>query len=113
MAATWKVESLTSTNTVGSLSNVVTTVHWYVIDSETINPDTENAETYKGIVYGASALAEPDPSSFVDYDSITESQALTWAKAVLTSDEIASKELGVAVQIAEKKAPSTKTGVSL
>lgn len=107
MAATWKVESLTSTNTVGSLSDVVTTVHYRVFDSETVG-----SEEYKGVVYGASALAEPDSSSFIDYESITESQALTWAKAVLTSDEIASKELGVALQIAEKKAPSTKTGVS-
>tara|TARA_R100000353_G_scaffold109665_1_gene78751 strand:+ start:190 stop:516 length:327 start_codon:yes stop_codon:yes gene_type:complete len=106
MAATWKVESLTSTNTIGSLSNVVTTVHWCVSDSETVG-----SEEYTGNVYGASALAEPDSSSYIDYDSITESQAITWAKDVLTSDEITSAELGVSVQIAEKKAPLTKNGV--
>ena len=32
---------------------------------------------------GLQALAEPDSSSYIDYDSITESQAITWAKDLL------------------------------
>ena len=106
MTVTWKVENLTSTNTVGSLSDVVTSVHWSISDSETVG-----SEEYTGVVYGASALSEPDSSSFIDYNSITESQALTWAKAVKTTEEITSAELGVSVQIAKKKSPSTKSDV--
>ena len=36
MAVTWGVVSLDSTKTVGSLSDVVTTVHWIASDSETV-----------------------------------------------------------------------------
>ena len=36
MAVTWDVVSLDATKTVGSLSDVVTTVHWTASDSETV-----------------------------------------------------------------------------
>ena len=35
MAVTWDIASLDATKTVGSLSDVVTTVHWTASDSET------------------------------------------------------------------------------
>jgi hypothetical protein len=53
MAVTWSVVSLDSTKTVGSLSDVVTTVHWTASDSETVGEDT-----YTGSSYGSVALAE-------------------------------------------------------
>ena len=55
MAVTWNVVSLDSTKTVGSLSDVVTTVHWTASDSETVGSDT-----YTGSSYGSVALAEAD-----------------------------------------------------
>ena len=55
MAVTWSVVSLDSTKTVGSLSDVVTAVHWTATDSETVGEDT-----YTGSSYGSVALAEPD-----------------------------------------------------
>jgi len=106
MAVTWSVVSLDSTKTVGSLSDVVTTVHWTASDSETVGEDT-----YTGSSYGSVGLAEADSSSFTSYGSITESDAVTWAKAAIGTDEVTAIETGIAAQITEAKTPTTTSGV--
>jgi len=106
MAVTWSVASLDSTKTVGSLSDVVTTVHWTASDSETVGENT-----YTGSSYGSVALADADASSFTAYGSITESDAVAWAKAALGADEVTSIETAIAAQITEAKTPTTSSGV--
>ena len=106
MAVTWSVVSLDSTKTVGSLSDVVTTVHWTASDSETVGSDT-----YTGSSYGSVALAEPDSSSFTAYGSITESDAVTWAKAAIGADEVTAIDTSITAQITEAKTPTTTSGV--
>ena len=106
MAVTWSVVSLDSTKTVGSLSDVVTTVHWTASDSETVGEDT-----YTGSSYGSVSLAEADSSSFIAYGSITESDAVGWAKAALGADEVTAIETSIAGQITEAKTPTTTSGV--
>ena len=85
MAVTWSVVSLDSTKTVGSLSDVVTSVHWTASDSETVGEDT-----YTGSSYGSVSLAEADSSSFTAYADIKESDAIAWAKAVLGADQVSA-----------------------
>ena len=106
MAVTWSVASLDSTKTVGSLSDVVTTVHWTATDSETVGE-----EIYSGYLYGSVDLAEADSSSFTAYADIKESDAIAWAKAALGADEVTSIESGIAGQITEAKTPTTTSGV--
>ena len=106
MAVTWSVVSLDSTKTVGSLSDVVTTVHWTASDSETVGE-----ETYTGNSYGSVSLAEADSSSFTAYADIKESDAIAWAKAALGADEVTSIETGITGQITEAKTPTTASGV--
>ena len=106
MAVTWTVVSLDSTKTVGSLSDVVTSVHWAASDSETVGSDT-----YTGSSYGSIGLAEADPSSFTAYADIKESDAVTWAKAAIGADEVTAIETGIAAQITEAKTPTTTSGV--
>ena len=106
MAVTWSVVSLDSTKTVGSLSDVVTTVHWTATDSETVGSDT-----YTGSSYGAVNLAEAASSSFIAYGSITESDAVSWAKAAIGADEVTAIETNIAAQITEAKTPTTSSGV--
>ena len=106
MAVTWSVTSLDSTKTVGSLSDVVTTVHWTASDSETVGSDT-----YTGYSYGAVGLDEADPSSFTAYADIKESDAVCWSKASLGADEVTAIETGIAAQITEAKTPTTTSGV--
>ena len=106
MAVTWSVGCLDATKTVGSLSDVVTTVHWTATDSETVGSDT-----YTGSSYGSVGLAEADSSSFTAYASISASDAVTWAKAAIGTDEVTAIETGIAAQITEAKTPTTTSGV--
>jgi len=106
MAVTWNVASLDSTKTVGSLSDVVTTVHWTASDSETVGE-----KTYTGSLYGSVGLAEADSSSFTAYGSITEADAIAWAKAAIGADKVTAIETGIAAQITEAKTPTTTSGV--
>ena len=110
MAATWDIVDLNVTKTVGSLSDVVTAVHWTASDSETVGSG-ESAITYNGYVYGDVELADADASSFTDYSSITKDNAIAWVKAVLGSDLVTEYETSVATQISDKKNNPTFTGV--
>ncbi len=102
MAVTWSVVSLDATKTVGSLSDVVTTVHWTANDADGV---------HNGYAYGSVGLAEADSGSFTAYKDITEDNAIAWAKAALGTDEVTRIETGIAAQITESKTPTTTSGV--
>ena len=102
MAVTWDVVSLDATKTVGSLSDVVTTVHWTANDA-----DGEHI----GSSYGSVGLAAADSGSFTAYASISKDNAIAWAKAALGADEVTRIETSIAAQITESKTPTTITGV--
>ena len=105
MAATWTITTMDRDITQGDKSDVVTTLHYDVTDSESVGDDT-----FIGRVYGTVALAEPG-DSFTPYADITAETAVAWAKAALGDDAVASAEASVAAQIAEAKTPITGTGV--
>jgi len=102
MAVTWNVVALDATKTVGSLSDVVTTVHWtaYDVDGE-----------HTGSSYGSVGLAEADSGSFTAYKDITKNNAVAWAKAAIGADEVTRIETSIAAQITESKTPTKSTGV--
>ena len=110
MAVTWNVVALDATKTVGSLSDVVTTVHWTASDSETVGSGDSTVE-HTGSSYGSVGLAEADSGSFTAYASITKDNAVAWAKAALGADEVTSIETSIAAQITESKTPTKSTGV--
>ena len=102
MAVTWDVASLDSTKTVGSLSDVITTVHWTASDAD---------GDHTGYAYGSIGLAEADSGSFTAYASVTKDNAVAWAKAAIGSDEITAIETSIAAQITESKTPTVSSGV--
>ena len=110
MAVTWDVVCLDATKTVGSLSDVVTIVHWTASDSETVGSG-DSAVIHSGSAYGSIGLAEADSGSFTAYADITKDNAIAWAKAALGSDEVTAIETGIAAQIAKSKTPTTTSGV--
>ena len=110
MAVTWNVVKLEATKTVGSLSDVVTQVHWTADDSETVGSG-DSAVTHRGSAYGSVALADADSSSFTAYDDITKDNAIAWVKARLGSATVTEIETGIASQITESKTPTTTSGV--
>jgi len=102
MAVTWDVVALDATKTVGSLSDVVTEIHWTASDAD---------GDHIGSSYGSVGLAEADSKSFKAYDDITLDDAIAWAKAALGADKVTSIETSIATQITESKTPTTTTGV--
>ena len=102
MAVTWDVVSLDATKTVGSLSDVVTTVHWTASDAD---------GDHTGYSYGSVGLAAADSGSFTAYADITKANAIAWAKAALGSDEVTVIETRIANQITESKTPTKTSGV--
>ena len=110
MAVTWNIVSLDATKTVGSLSDVVTTVHWTASDSETVS-GVDHVGSHTGSAYGSIGLAAADSGSFTAYADITKDNAIAWAKAAIGSDEVTSIETGIAAQITESKTPTTTSGV--
>jgi len=102
MAVTWDVIALDATKTVGSLSDVVNTVHWTASDTD---------GDHSGSSFGSIGLAEADSGSFIAYGSITKDNAIAWAKAALGADEVTRIETSIAAQITESKTPTKSTGV--
>ncbi len=101
MAVTWDIVALDATKTVGSLSDVVTTIHWTASDAD---------GNHTGYAYGSVELAEADSGSFTVYADITKNNAIAWAKAALGSDEVTAIETRIATQISESKTPSVTSG---
>ena len=110
MAVTWDVVNLDATKTVGSLSDVITTVHWTASDSETVGSG-DSAVVHSGSAYGTVGLAEADSGSFTAYASVTKDNAIAWAKAALGSDKVTEIETNIAAQITESKTPTKTSGV--
>ena len=102
MAVTWDVVCLDATKTVGSLSDVVTTVHWTASDAD---------GEHTGYSYGSVGLAEADSKSFTAYADITKDNAIAWAKAAIGSEQVTAIETGIAAQITESKTPTKTSGV--
>ena len=102
MAVTWNIVGLDATKTVGSLSDVVTIIHWNVSDEDS---------GHRGYTYGAVGLAAADSESFTAYADITKDNAIAWAKAAIGSDEVTAIETGIANQITESKTPTKTAGV--
>jgi len=110
MAVTWNVVSYSGDKTVGSLSDVVTVVHWTASDSETVGSG-DSAVQHIGSSYGSVNLAAPDSSSFIELASVTKDNFISWAKAALGSDEVTAIETKIAAQISESKTPTKFSGV--
>ena len=110
MAVAWKVLTCDYTVSLDSKTNVITCVHWEATDSETVGSG-DSAVDHTGRVYGSIAIDTSDLSSFIAYDSVTEANALAWAKAALGADEVTKIETDVASQITKSKTPVTGTGV--
>lgn len=98
------------TLTDGDLSDVVTTLHWQVIDSETVG-EGDDAIVHSGRCYGTVGLEAPDADNFTAYADISEADAIAWAKAAIGEEQVTAYEASVASQIELSKNPVSGTGV--
>ncbi len=81
----------------GTMKDVATTVHWRY--------KAEN-DGYFAETYGASAVGQPAPDDFTDYDNITKEQMTSWVEAVL---DVPAMQENLNTQIELLKNPVTAT----
>ena len=110
MAATWSILNLDRQVSLDGKDDVVTAIHWQVVDSETVGSGND-AVTHTGRAYGVNGLDTSDLSSFTAYSNVTKENAIAWAKAAMGDDLVTQHEKSVADQITKSKTPSTRTGV--
>ena len=104
MAVSWKIVNTDYTVAGAKGANQIGTLHWTCSDAETVDGVTHN-----GRMYGS--IGCPDPSgSFIEYAKVTESNCITWVKALLGSDRVTEIETAVASQITESKTPKSGSG---
>ena len=104
MAVTWKIVNTDYTVNGAKGTNQIHQLHWTCSDAETVD-----GVTHTGYTYGS--IGCPDPTgSFIEYAKVTEANCITWAKALLGSDEVIKIETAVASQITESKTPKSGSG---
>jgi hypothetical protein len=102
----WTVSTMERTLTDGALSDVVTTLHWQVTDSETVDEIV-----HSGRCYGTVSLEAPDADSFTAYADISEADAIAWCKAAIGEEQVTAYEASVNSQIELSKNPVSAAGV--
>ena len=102
MSVVWKVDNLIRKTTVGSLSDVVTSVEWRAGLTDSGHSAGES---------GSVELSDADASNFIAYASITEANAIAWVKDILGSDGVTDTENILTARIEELKVPVEKSGV--
>ena len=78
MTTTWKITNADCIVSENDLQDIVTTVHWRYVATQ-----TENGKTYTAETYGAAQLDAPATDSFIEFDSITKEQFVEWLTAKL------------------------------
>jgi len=106
MAVTWKITGCDRTVSLGGEADVITQIHCEVTDKETVG-----SVDHHGRQYGSVGIDTSDLSSFIAYASVTEANAIAWAKEALGADEVTRLETDVAAQITASKTPTHGTGV--
>ena len=101
----WQVSTMERTLTDGALSDVVTTLHWQLIDSQTVDEIV-----HSGRCYGTVGLEAPDADSFTAYADISHDDAVEWAKSALGEEAVSQYEDSVASQIELSKNPVQASG---
>jgi len=102
MAVTWTISNMDRTIKLDGKDDVVTTIHWTANDTD--------SDGNSGFSYGSVGVTLGE--EFIAYKDIKEANAIQWAKDALGADEVKRIEDSIASQIAEKKTPTTASGVS-
>ena len=100
MAATWTIVN-TEYDVKGTKGdNQITTLHWECKDQD---------GDHSGRVYGSIGIPEPS-GDFIEYSKVTHENCVTWAKAIIGSDEVKACEDAVQNQINLSKTPTQGSG---
>ena len=96
MAATitWRVGTMECYPTYQQEKDVVFTVHWDCLGSETVS-----GSTYNGRVYGSTGVTYHSGSEFTPYNQLTQDQVLGWVWESMGTEQKTNYENSVQTQI--------------
>lgn len=95
----WKIGQLEIVPSQDGLTNVVQSVNWSYNASQ---------DDYVVSTQGQTILNEPDKSTFVEFDKLTENDVITWVKLRMGETLLASYKTNIDVLLQEKLAIKTK-----
>ncbi len=101
MVTTWDIDNVKSVEKEGDLTDVCKEI--FYVAREQVNV---SGQEHGGNINGSVVLADPDPSSYVDYSTLTSDDLIKWVKNTLGSEKISSIEKSIAEQIAASKESS-------
>lgn len=101
---TWRVGVMECYPTYDQNTDVVFTVHWDCVGSETVS-----GSTYNGRVYGATGVTFYSGSNFTPYEDLTQSQVFGWVWAAMGSGSKENYENSVQSQINNQINPPVVT----
>jgi hypothetical protein len=78
MVFDWIISAMDCKIHEGEMTDVVQTVHWRYNATDVVEEKTYFAE-----MYGATAVGEPTPDNFTDYNSLTKEQVVGWLEETL------------------------------
>lgn len=78
MVFDWIISAMDCKIHEGEMTDVVQTVHWRYNATDVVEEKTYFAE-----LYGATAVGEPTPENFTDYNSLTKEQVVGWLEETL------------------------------
>jgi hypothetical protein len=89
----------------------IVNARWAATDSEVVGSG-DSEKTHLGRVLGMESYT-PDSSAegYIDYDSLTESDIITWVKTTLGAEGVTRVEGEVAAKIVKSKTPPTAWGL--
>lgn len=91
---TWRVGTMECYPTYQQNTDVVFTVHWDCLGSETVNNIT-----YNGRVYGSTGVTYHSGSEFTPYNQLTQDQVLGWVWDSMGTEQKTNCENNVQTQI--------------
>ena len=91
---TWRVGTMECYPTYQQEKDVVFTVHWDCLGSETVS-----GSTYNGRVYGSTGVTYHSGSEFTPYNQLTQDQVLGWVWESMGTEQKTNYENSVQTQI--------------
>jgi hypothetical protein len=78
---TWKINRINVWDSILGLTDVISEVQWEII--------TEEPGYQRHSANGITRFSAPDPSTFVQYNNVSEAQIIQWVKDILGSEKVA------------------------
>lgn len=104
MVFDWIISAMDCKIHEGEMTDVVQTVHWRYSATNVVDEKTYFAE-----MYGATAVGEPTPENFTNYNSLTKEQVVGWLEGTLdvtSMQENLTKQIELKINpVEETKAP--------